>query len=159
MSRTLKVSLFAAAKTIKCYDETGPHEDCHRKGRPRVTSAAEDKFIKKLLASGIAAQVNASPSASNRHISTSTVQRRLRESGRRGQIAAKKPLPKDTNKRLAWAKQWKLDRCKSVLWSDESKFENFGSNRRVFVRRREGERMISACVSRSDLSSFFMSLF
>ena len=31
-------------------------------------------------------------------------------------------------------------------WSDESKFEIFGSNRRVFVRRRVGERMISACV-------------
>ena len=77
-------------------------------------------------------------SSSNRHISTSTVQRRL---------AAKKPLLKDTNKkkRLAWAKkheQWTLDRWKS----DESKFEIFGSNRRVFVRRRVGERMISACV-------------
>ena len=28
----------------------------------------------------------------------------------------------------------------------ESKFEIFGSNRRVFVRRGVGERMISACV-------------
>uniref|UniRef100_A0A673XCA6 Uncharacterized protein n=1 Tax=Salmo trutta TaxID=8032 RepID=A0A673XCA6_SALTR len=26
------------------YDETGSHEDLHRKGRPRVTSAAENKF-------------------------------------------------------------------------------------------------------------------
>jgi transposase len=41
ISRTLKVS----AKTIKHYDETGSHEDRHRKGRPRVTSAAEDKFV------------------------------------------------------------------------------------------------------------------
>ena len=66
-------------------------------------------------------------------------------------IAAKKPLLKDTNnkKRLAWAKkheQWTLDQWKSVLWSDESKYEIFGYNRRVFVRCREGERMISACV-------------
>ena len=38
-------------------------------------------------------------------------------------------------------RQWK-----SVLWSDESKLAIFGSNRRVFVRRREGERMVSACV-------------
>uniref|UniRef100_A0AAZ3NVR8 Transposase Tc1-like domain-containing protein n=1 Tax=Oncorhynchus tshawytscha TaxID=74940 RepID=A0AAZ3NVR8_ONCTS len=82
----------------------------------------------------------------NRHMSTSTVQRRLRESSLHGRIAAKKPLLKDTNKkRLAWAKQWTLDRWKSVLWS-ESKLEIFGSNRRVFVRRRVGERMISACV-------------
>jgi transposase len=36
----------AIAKTIKRYDETGSHEDHHRKGRPRVTSAAEDKFIR-----------------------------------------------------------------------------------------------------------------
>ena len=35
---------------------------------------------------------------------------------------------------------------KSVLLSDESKFEIFGSNHCVFVRCRVGERMISACV-------------
>ena len=35
---------------------------------------------------------------------------------------------------------------KSVLWSDESTFQIFGSNRRVFVRRREGEGMVSAGV-------------
>jgi transposase len=46
MSRTLNVSLSAVAKTIKRYDETGSHEDHHRKGRPRVTSAANDKFIR-----------------------------------------------------------------------------------------------------------------
>uniref|UniRef100_A0A674F3S5 Phosphatase and actin regulator n=1 Tax=Salmo trutta TaxID=8032 RepID=A0A674F3S5_SALTR len=59
--------------------------------------------------------------SNNRPISTSTVQRRLCESGLHGRIAAKKPLLNDTNKkRLAWAKkneQWTLDRWKSVLWS------------------------------------------
>jgi hypothetical protein len=44
----------------------------------------------------IAAQINASQSSSNRHISTSTVQRRLRESSLQVQIAAKKPLIKDS---------------------------------------------------------------
>ena len=85
------------------------------------------------------------------HISTSTVHGRLPKSGLHDQIAAKKPLLKYTSKkkRLAWAKklkQWTLDWWKSVLWSDESKCEIFGSNRRVFVRRRVGEQMISACV-------------
>ena len=78
--------------------------------------------------SEIAAQINASKSSSNRDISTSTVQRRLRESGLHGQIAAMKALLKDTNKkkRLAWAKkheQWTLDWWKSVLWSYKSKFQ------------------------------------
>ncbi|CDQ69908.1 unnamed protein product [Oncorhynchus mykiss] len=158
MSRTLKVSSSGVAKTIERYDETGSHEYRHRKGRPRVTSAAEDKFIpvtslrnQQLTAPQSAVQINASQSSSNRHISTSTVQRRLHESVLHGQIAAKKPLLKDTNnnERLAWAKkheQWTLDQWKLVLGSDESKFEIFGSNRRVFVRRRVGEWMISACV-------------
>ena len=67
---------------------------------------------------------------------TSTVQRRLRESGLHGRIAAKNQPLKDTNKKkpLAWAKKHEqciLDWWKSVLWSDESKFEIFCSNRRV----------------------------
>ena len=52
-------------------------------------------------------------------------------------------------KRLVWPKkheQWTLDRWKTVLWSDESKFDIFGSNRHVFVRRIVGERRISAFV-------------
>ena len=83
--------------------------------------------------------------------STSTAQRRLCESDFHGRIAEKKPLLKNTNKkkRLAWTKkheQWTLNWYKSVLRSDESKFEIFGSNRCVIVRLRVGERMISACV-------------
>ena len=58
------------------------------------------------------------------------------------QIAAKKPILKDTKKH----KQWTLDRWKSVLGSDESKLEIFRSNRCVFVRSRVGERIISTCV-------------
>ena len=78
----------------------------------------------ELPVSEIVAQINASQSSSNRHISTSTVQRRLCESGLHGRITEKKPILKDTNikKRLAWAKkheQWTLDPWKSVLWSDE----------------------------------------
>jgi transposase len=42
----LKVSSNAVAKTIKRYDETGSHEDHHRKGRPGDPSAAEDMFIR-----------------------------------------------------------------------------------------------------------------
>ena len=81
--------------------------------------------------------------------STTTVQRRLRESGLHGWIAAKKPLLKDTNKkRLAWAMehgQWTLDQWKSVLccWCPNLKFVVPNT---AFVRRRVDERMISTCV-------------
>jgi transposase len=46
ISRTLNISSSTVPKTIKRCDETGFHEDRHRKGRPRVTSAAEDKYIR-----------------------------------------------------------------------------------------------------------------
>ena len=91
MSRPLKVSSSAVAKNIKRYDETGSHEDSHRKGRSSVTSATEDKFIRvtslrnrHLTAPQTAAKINSSQSSSNRHISTSTVHRRQRESGLHG---------------------------------------------------------------------------
>ena len=93
----LQVSSIAVAKTIKLYDGTGSQEDNHSNGRPGVTSAAEDMFIR----------VTSLRSSSNRHISTSTVQRSLCDSGLHGRFAAKKPPLKDTNnkKRLAWAKK------------------------------------------------------
>jgi hypothetical protein len=80
----------------------------------RVTSPRNWQFN----APQIAARINASQSSSNRHISTSNVQRRLCELGLHCQIAVNKPLLKDSNtkKRLAWAKkqeQWTLDWWKS----------------------------------------------
>ena len=105
IAKTLNVSPSGVAKTIKRYNETGTHEDRPRKGRPRVTSASEDKFIRvtslrnrKLRAAQIRDQMNATQSSSSRPISRTTVKRRLRESGLHGQIAARKPLLRRGNK-------------------------------------------------------------
>ena len=84
-----------------------------------------------------------------------TSQRQLfrgHKSGFHSRIATAKKtlLRKNNNKKIiAWAKkykEWAFEQRKSVLWSDESKFKIFGSNHHVFVRRREGEQMVSACV-------------
>ena len=98
----------------------------------------------ELPGSEIAAKINASQSSSNRHILISAVQRRLRQPGLHGLIAAKIPLLKDTKRETCFALT--IDWWKSVLCSDESKFENFGSNHCVFVRYRVGKQIISACV-------------
>ena len=105
-------------KTIKRYDETGSHEARHRNVDSELPLLQRISSL-ELPGSEIAAQKNASQSSSNRHISTSTVQRRLREQGLHDRIAAKKM---DTNKkkRITWAKkhkQWTLDWWKFVLWS------------------------------------------
>jgi hypothetical protein len=68
----------------------------------RTTTGKEDPEVPllqrisslELPASEIADQINVSQSSSNRHISTSTVQRRPCESGLHGRIAAMKPLLK-----------------------------------------------------------------
>ena len=114
IGKTLKVSPSAVTKTIKRYKETGSHADRPRKGRPRVASAAEEKFIRvtslrnrRLTAAQIREQVNATQSSSSRHISRTTVKRRLCESGLHGRISARKPLLRTGNKqkRRVWAKE------------------------------------------------------
>lgn len=155
IAKTLQISVTGVAKTVKRYEQTGTHDDQKRSGRPKVTSESEDKFIRvislrnrRMTAPEIQAQLNETRSTD---ISSSTVKRRLRTAGLMGRVAARKPLLRTINKkkRLIWAKKhrsWTSEEWKSVLWTDESKFEIFGSNRRVYVRRREGERMNDACV-------------
>lgn len=62
-----------------------------------------------------------------------------------GRVAARKPLlsKRNVKKRLAFAKQhvkWSKNKWAKVLFTDESKFELFGNERRLFVRRQPGER-------------------
>src|SRR4029434_2105392 len=68
-----------------------------------------------------------------------------------GRVAKKKPYLRRANKKkiLIWAKEhrhWTEEDWKIVLWTDESKFEVFGSHRRTFVRRRIGEKMLEECL-------------
>ncbi|KAJ0037178.1 hypothetical protein NL108_018725 [Boleophthalmus pectinirostris] len=84
-------------------------------------------------------------------VSTSTEKRRLRDAGR---VAKKKPYLRLANKRkrLIWGKEhrhWTEGDWKKVLWADESKFEEFGSHRRTFVRRRTTEKMLEECLTPS----------
>jgi transposase len=55
-------------------------------------------------------------------------------------------------KRLLWARKhqhWTIQQWKKVLWTDESKFEIFGSKTRTYVRRCAGERVLEACTKAS----------
>lgn len=79
------------------------------------------------------------------------VKRRLVRAGLKGRIAVQKPLliSQNKKKRLEWARQhenWTTEDWKKVLWSVESKFQVFGSNRRIFVRRSVEEKMLPQCV-------------
>lgn len=151
----LKVSLKGVYSTIARFKSTGQLSSLERSGRPRATTSAEDQYIvvtskrnRRLTAPEICAELNKSRAKS---VSLTTVNRRLRAAGLKGCVATKKPLlrPQNKKKRLAWAKKhqdWTIEQWNKVLWTDESKFEIFGSKRKVFVRRLPTEKMIPACV-------------
>lgn len=149
------VSQNAVMRALRRKRETGCNQTRHRSGRPKATSKQEDKFIcveskrnRTRTAPEIREQLN---STRETQVSVSTVQRRLRDYGLKGCIAAKKPLLRKQNKvkRLNWAKKhkdWTVEQWSKVLFTDESKFEIFSGRRRQYVRRLVGERMIGQCV-------------
>lgn len=155
ISQELKVPRRTVDYNVKKFKTSESVRNKTRSGRPRATTSAEDRKIvisskrnRRLTAPEIAAEVNVERF---KPLSVSTVKRRLQEADLHGRVAVRKPLLRAVNKkkRLEWAtqhKNWTLEEWKKVLWSDESKFEVFGSRRRVFVRRSAGERTLDQCL-------------
>lgn len=156
IAKILKVSLGAVQKAIQRHRETGVNTDKKRSGRPRKTVQRVDNKIYAISkadrfksAATIRAEINENLDSP---ISLNTVKRRLREKGMIGRVAVKKPLlrPVNKQKRLEFAQEhvgWTIDKWKSVLWTDESKFELFGTHRRQYVRRKVNERYKSECIT------------
>ena len=150
------MSVSTVSYTIKRHLETGGNSDRKRSGRPKATTQSEDKFLRvnslcdrRLTGQHLQAQLNIGRS---KEVSVSTVKRRLRAAGLTGRVAVRKPLLRWQNKKKRLARVMKHRQCttknwKKVFWTDKSKFEIFGSSRRVFVHRPGGERMVPQCVT------------
>uniref|UniRef100_A0A914X412 Transposase Tc1-like domain-containing protein n=1 Tax=Plectus sambesii TaxID=2011161 RepID=A0A914X412_9BILA len=97
------------------------------RGRPRGTGERTDrKLIMELKEDPKRTAPEVLAAASAPEISISAVQRRLREKGLYGRVAAHKPYVSkmSTEKRRKFAKehlQWTTEDWKKVLWTDESK--------------------------------------
>lgn len=156
ISSKLKIPKSTVAYAIQRYRETRSNFDRSRCGRPRKTTKQEDKSIvllskrnRRRTAPEITADFN---NCHKKEISVDTVKRRLRSAGLYGRVAVQKPLlrPQNKKKRLQWAKEhknWTIDDFKNVFWTDESKFEIFGSKRRTYVRRSVNKKMLPACIT------------
>lgn len=156
IARELKLNRRTVDYNVNKYKNRASFSNVKRTGRPRATTSADDRQIvitskrnRRKTAPEIAAEINRGREKS---ISVTTVQRRLRSAGLFGRIAMRKPLLRKQNKvkRLEWAREhqhWTLEQWKKVLWTDESKFEIFGSRRRMFVRRSAGERAAEQCIA------------
>ena len=143
---------------LKKHKETGEVKDHTIPGRPRKTTTREDRVIVRIsmgnrfkTAPQIRSEVN---SNHNLIVSTSTMQRRLREVGLHGRKARKKPRLNSSQKRarLLFAhehKNWSLTQWSRVLFSDESRFCLFRSDGRVYVRRSVGEELQDRCLTQT----------
>lgn len=148
-----RVSKQVVSKIIKNYRLRGTVINLKRGGRKRKTSKKEDRRLKRisqrcprLSANEILAELG-NPSVSSR-----TVQRRLVEMGLPGRRPAKKPLltKKNRDSRLLFANRhlhWTAKDWRKVLFSDESKFNIFGSDGAQFIHRPAMKRLDPKYVS------------
>jgi len=119
-------------------------KDLPRSGAPKKTTAREDKLIIRKSTSDPnkdAVQICTEMSAEyGLKVSANTIRRRLDAAGLSARVPVKKPLIRTKNRRirLNFAKEhesWTTSDWKKVLWSDESKFNLFGSDGRRYIRR------------------------
>lgn len=142
-----KINKSTLSKIIKKFKTYNTVETFHLGGRPRKTTPRTDRrivteFQKDPLASG-----NVIKKKLDLNISSWTINRRAKESGLHSFSAAKKPLLSEKNRkaRLNFARKyadWSITKWKTVLFSDEKKFNMFGSDGRIRVRRPKGKKRL-----------------
>lgn len=142
IAKYLNVSRKRIQNCVKKMENQTPTVE--KRGKPRKTTAAIRRIITRLVktdpfltASRLKSILADTYSV---ELSISTIQRTLREEKLFGRIARKKPHVSKVNlrKRLHFAKMHiqKNDLWwRNVLWSDESKFNRFNSDGKVYVRR------------------------
>lgn len=133
----------------------GTSDNISRKARPRKTDQRTDRKIHRLseadrFKTAVAIHNEISKDLHEK-ISVRTVQRRLNEFKLYGRVARKKPLISEKNRRarIAFAKEhlnWTSQQWSRVIFTDESKFNRFGSDGKVYVRRRKGEEFRKNCI-------------
>lgn len=133
------MSVSAVARTFGCtratiyslqrrVQQTGSTQDLPRAGRPRVTTAQEDRYIRlsHLRNRFMPATITAA-TIPRRPVTAQTVRRRLRAVGLNARRPYRGPIltPRHRQARLQWARQhlnWRRRDWNDVIFSDESRF-------------------------------------
>uniref|UniRef100_A0A4W6DY73 Transposase Tc1-like domain-containing protein n=1 Tax=Lates calcarifer TaxID=8187 RepID=A0A4W6DY73_LATCA len=154
IARKCRCSPSAVGYTLQKYRQANSLEDKPRSGRPRVSSARNDRILirmcrenRRMTSQELQQQWSNQTCV---QCSTHTVCGRLLDHGLRSYKAVKKPLINE-RQRLAqcrWAqayKNWTARKWKKILWSDESSLLLYPSPDNVRVHRRPGEALSPAC--------------
>ncbi|KAL1942278.1 hypothetical protein VTO73DRAFT_6342 [Trametes versicolor] len=115
-----------------------------RTGRPRILSPRSLRHAEMLIKSGKARDAADIKRSLFPQAGYSTVRRNLAEIGYHGRLRREKPLltAAHVKGRAAWAtahEGWSERDWQRVVFSDESKFNLFGSDGKQYCRRRPGE--------------------
>jgi transposase len=142
--------------TIDRFRKTKSLKNLPRSGRPSAITESDRRYLKlcalrnrqKTLAI-LTEDFNVGRKIP---VSKSVINRSLHSWGMIGRVAVRKPLlsARNVKKRLRFAKEhvkWTKEKWSKVLFTDESKFDLFGNNRRVYVRRMLGERFLNNCLT------------
>ena len=136
----------------KLKNETGSFVNRPKSGRPRILNKRDERKIIRLISThecSTAVDIQKNIRIyDNINVSTDTIRRVLRRNGLHARIRRKKPyLKKEHQKRqLAFARKyqnWTIEDWKHVIWSDESKFQIFGSDGCKYCWKRPGEQLKS----------------
>ena len=156
ISEKMKHSKSVVGRVVKSYNDTGKIVNAFKTGRPRKTLAREDRIIQRMSlkdrfksCTGIK-RVMKSTSCVN--VSRQTVSRRLQEIGLFNRTLRKKPLVSSKKKRLEFANRyviWTYENWAKVFFSDESKFNLFGTDGKNNVKRCIGERLSAKCTKKT----------
>lgn len=130
------IDRFCTRRTVK---------NAPRSGRPHVLSKTDERFIVRLIKKDpkiSAPTIAATMEERGVHVSISTLRNILRKNGYHGRVIRKKFFVNKTNreKRLQFAKKYinkDNDFWNKVIFSDESKFNIFGSDGRRTVWRKK----------------------
>lgn len=143
-----KVSQSTVNRVRKNKEATGSFANKPKSGRPRVVSVHDERKMLRLIASGecsTATDVQARLKTEDRvQLSAQTVRRTFQRNGLESRVRRKKPLlrKKHRQQRLEFArkyKNWTVEQWSKVVWSDESKFQIFGSDGRLYCWKRPQE--------------------
>lgn len=126
-------------------------------GRPRITSDADNRALKKIIKKNRRARAGEITllwrEMIKKDVSVDTCKRALKRMGYGFYTAKEKPLltSLQKKKRLRFAKDhenWTLDQWREIIWSDESKFEVTVGDERKKVVRNKDEAFHNDCIKR-----------
>lgn len=155
VSQTFGCSRKTIERLRRRFRATGNVRDRPRSGRPRVTTAADDRYIVTQHLRN--RRLSATATGRQHGIHPQTVRNRLRQNVQPirayrpyfGQILTRHHRAARRN----WCRRhlrWRRNDWNSVLFSDESRFNISHADGRERVYRRRGERFADACVIERD---------